>query len=59
MKVVHSNDKSPGHWASDDLLANNAPWTSAIPASTAPGNYVVRHEIIALHFANKPLGAQS
>jgi len=52
-------DKSPGHWASDDLLANNASWTSTIPASITPGNYVVRHEIIALHFANKPLGAQN
>ncbi|KAF2006555.1 lytic polysaccharide monooxygenase [Amniculicola lignicola CBS 123094] len=29
-------------------------WTEQIPASLRPGNYLVRHEIISLHSANKP-----
>ncbi|KAM0814621.1 hypothetical protein AB5N19_00411 [Seiridium cardinale] len=39
------------------LLTN---WLHAtIPASVTPGNYVLRHEIIALHGANQPNGAQA
>ncbi|KAL8927891.1 MAG: hypothetical protein Q9172_001191, partial [Xanthocarpia lactea] len=49
----------PGRWASDKLLAANNSWTVTIPKSVAPGNYVLRHEIIALHSANKPDGAQN
>jgi hypothetical protein len=30
-----------------------------IPSSIAPGNYVLRHEIIALHSAGQANGAQS
>lgn len=30
-----------------------------IPESIAPGNYVLRHEIIALHSAGEPNGAQN
>jgi hypothetical protein len=29
-------------------------WTETIPAALEPGNHLVRHEIIALHIANKP-----
>ncbi|OCL13487.1 lytic polysaccharide monooxygenase [Glonium stellatum] len=29
-------------------------WTETIPASLKPGNYLIRHEIISLHIANKP-----
>jgi hypothetical protein len=29
-------------------------WTETIPAALKPGNYLIRHEIIALHIANKP-----
>ncbi|KAG9229226.1 family 61 putative glycoside hydrolase [Amylocarpus encephaloides] len=29
-------------------------WTSTIPAKLAPGNYLIRHELIALHQANTP-----
>ena len=49
----------PGHWASDDLIANNNSWVATIPASIAPGKYVLRHEIIALHSANNAGGAQN
>lgn len=38
-----------GKWAEDLILENNLTWTVTIPSSLKPGNYVLRHEIIALH----------
>ncbi|KAL8769863.1 MAG: hypothetical protein Q9209_004301 [Squamulea sp. 1 TL-2023] len=49
----------PGNWASDELRAANNSWTVTIPKSVAPGNYVLRHEIIALHSSHNPDGAQN
>ncbi|KAL8839766.1 MAG: hypothetical protein Q9170_001637 [Blastenia crenularia] len=49
----------PGSWASDKLIAANNSWTVTVPKSVAPGNYVLRHEIIALHSAQNPDGAQN
>ncbi|KAF6788143.1 endo-1,4-beta-glucanase [Colletotrichum sojae] len=50
---------APGLWASDVLIQNNASWVVQIPEDIAPGYYVLRHEIIALHFARYPgQGAQ-
>ncbi|GKT50600.1 endoglucanase-4 [Colletotrichum spaethianum] len=40
-----------GIWASDILIQNNATWTAQIPPKIVPGHYVLRHEIIALHYA--------
>ncbi|KAF7585394.1 hypothetical protein BBP40_011031 [Aspergillus hancockii] len=54
-----NNSKSPGRWASDELMAANNTWTVRIPANIAAGNYVLRHEIIALHNAMKDNGAQA
>jgi cellulase len=49
----------PGKWASDVMIANNFTWTVQIPSDIAPGNYVLRHETIALHSAGQANGAQS
>ena len=49
----------PGTWASDQLIANNNTWTANIPKDIAPGQYVLRHEIIALHSAGQADGAQN
>lgn len=49
----------PGTWASDIMINNNNTWTSTIPIDIGPGNYVVRHEIIALHGAGSEDGAQN
>ncbi|KAH7313189.1 putative endoglucanase/cellulase, partial [Rhexocercosporidium sp. MPI-PUGE-AT-0058] len=49
----------PGNWASDTLIANNNSWTVTIPSTISPGNYVLRHEIIALHAAEQANGAQN
>lgn len=46
-------------WASNRLIANNNSWTLTIPASIAPGKYVLRHEIIALHQSQDLGGAQN
>ncbi|KAK0640990.1 glycosyl hydrolase family 61-domain-containing protein [Cercophora newfieldiana] len=51
--------QAPGKWASDQLIANNNSWMVKIPANIAPGFYVLRHEIIALHSAGQQNGAQN
>lgn len=49
----------PGRWVSDVLIANNNSWQIRVPQGLAPGPYVLRHELIALHFAAKINGAQN
>ncbi|KAF5227612.1 hypothetical protein FAUST_11659, partial [Fusarium austroamericanum] len=51
--------KDSGHWASDVLISNGNSWTLQIPSALASGNYVLRHEIIALHGAGQRNGAQN
>lgn len=51
--------ENPGYWASDDLVAAGNAWTVTIPEDLAPGNYVLRHEIIGLHSAGQEDGAQA
>ncbi|KAF3762978.1 family 61 glycoside hydrolase [Cryphonectria parasitica EP155] len=46
-------------WASYDLIANNNSWTSTVPSDLAAGNYVFRHEIIAVHGSESLNGAQN
>jgi hypothetical protein len=48
-----------GSWAADELIANNNSWAVTIPSTVAAGNYILRHEIIALHSAGSPGGAQN
>jgi hypothetical protein len=36
------------------IIYDKKQWTSRIPASIKPGNYLIRHELIALHQANTP-----
>ncbi|KAJ6007856.1 hypothetical protein N7540_011832 [Penicillium herquei] len=49
----------PGSWASDELIADDFSRTITIPTDIAAGNYVLRHEIIALHGAEDLDGAQN
>jgi hypothetical protein len=44
-------------WAQIDLM-RGATARVTIPATLAPGNYLIRHEIIALHLANSKGGAE-
>lgn len=49
----------PGTWASDELIADSFSRTMTIPSDIEAGNYVLRHEIIALHSAENTDGAQN
>jgi cellulase len=48
----------PGVWAADQLRLAGGDWDVTIPSSIKAGNYVLRHEILALHSANDVGGAQ-
>ncbi|PWY81277.1 hypothetical protein BO83DRAFT_305518 [Aspergillus eucalypticola CBS 122712] len=54
-----SDTEVPGTWATDNLISNNNSWTVTIPSTLESGNYVLRHEIIALHSAENKDGAQN
>ncbi|KAK6352834.1 Esterase/lipase/thioesterase [Orbilia brochopaga] len=56
-KVAEAGKSSSGVWATTPL-ETNTPYTFKIPTGLAPGNYIVRHEIIALHAAYSYPGAQ-
>ncbi|KAI0075624.1 glycoside hydrolase [Panus rudis PR-1116 ss-1] len=58
-KVAESGKTADGKWAATDLLtASNSIYTFTIPPKLAPGQYIIRHEIIALHAAWTYPGAQ-
>jgi cellulase len=46
-------------WVTDQLIANNFTSSTTIPRNLKAGNYVIRHEIIALHGAGSDNGAQA
>ncbi|KAK4638918.1 hypothetical protein QC761_703390 [Podospora bellae-mahoneyi] len=48
-----------GKWATDVMIARNNSWQVEIPRGLKPGPYVLRHEIIALHYAKDKGGAQN
>ena len=50
---------NPGNWVTDTLIRDNFSSDFKIPTTLAAGNYVLRHEIIALHAAGSPNGAQA
>ncbi|KAF8066992.1 glycoside hydrolase family 61 protein [Lyophyllum atratum] len=57
-KIQQVGRKSSGDaWAQADLMTGS-PAPVTIPSNIAPGNYLIRHEIIALHLANSPGGAE-
>ncbi|SPO07044.1 related to cel1 protein precursor [Cephalotrichum gorgonifer] len=51
-KSVFLDTETPSGWDIAKLVGGGT-WTSTIP-DLAPGNYLVRHELIALHQANAP-----
>ncbi|KAF4585189.1 hypothetical protein EYR40_002026 [Pleurotus pulmonarius] len=51
-KIHEAGKKSNGQWFQQDVM-NGAPVSFTLPANLAPGNYLLRHEIIALHLAPK------
>lgn len=57
-KIDEKGLNSDGTWASDDLIANNNSWTVTIPSDIVAGQYLIRHELLALHSAGTEGGAQ-
>lgn len=53
-KTVFLDTETPSGWDIAKLVGGNKKWTSTIPLGLAPGNYLIRHELIALHQANNP-----
>ncbi|KAL1837890.1 hypothetical protein VTJ49DRAFT_3276 [Mycothermus thermophilus] len=53
-RTVFLDTERPSGWDIAKLVGGNKGWTSKIPQNLAPGNYLVRHELIALHQANAP-----
>ncbi|KEY68162.1 hypothetical protein S7711_07253 [Stachybotrys chartarum IBT 7711] len=52
-------DLATQKWAATQLIEDGNVWTTTVPATLAPGNYVFRHEIIAMHGAGSADGAQN
>jgi hypothetical protein len=40
-------------WAVDEMIANGSVSTAVIPHDIKSGNYILRHELIALHYATE------
>jgi len=57
-KINEAGLYSDGTWASDKLIADDNTWTLSLPSSIKAGNYVMRHELLALHSASSVGGAQ-
>jgi hypothetical protein len=51
---VFLDTETPSGWDIAKLVGGGKSWNSTIPAGLAPGNYLIRHELIALHQANAP-----
>ncbi|KAL5514765.1 hypothetical protein ACEPAG_2081 [Sanghuangporus baumii] len=43
-----------GFWGSGLMVQQNSSWTSTIPAALPSGNYMIRHETLAIHTPNQP-----
>lgn len=57
--LLRPGDQNGFRFASDELRDSNTTWTVRIPAALKAGSYVLRTEIIALHQAGQPGGAQN
>ncbi|KAI1266192.1 lytic polysaccharide monooxygenase [Xylariaceae sp. FL1019] len=58
-KISQSSIVSGTTWVTDTLIANNFTSSTTIPSNLEAGDYVIRHEIIALHGASSVNGAQN
>jgi lytic cellulose monooxygenase (C1-hydroxylating) len=47
----NSYDPKTKVWGTDQLIKDNNTRSMVIPSDLKPGMYIVRHEIIGLHFA--------
>jgi cellulase len=52
-------DLTTQEWPIAAMIANNNTWVTTVPENLLAGSYVFRHEIIAMHGAGSPNGAQN
>lgn len=57
-KIDEAGLLADGTWASDSIINDGSTYTASIPSDIAPGNYLLRHELLALHSAGTLNGAQ-
>jgi cellulase len=57
-KVFEDGLDGSGSWGVDRMIANQGWVDFTMPSCIAPGQYLLRAEIIALHSASKSMGAQ-
>jgi lytic cellulose monooxygenase (C1-hydroxylating) len=57
-KIYQNGLVRPDYWGTDDLNANCGKQDLKIPSDIAPGDYLLRTEVIALHVAGSAGGAQ-
>ncbi|KAJ3114540.1 hypothetical protein HK098_007310, partial [Nowakowskiella sp. JEL0407] len=57
-KVFETTPDSAGDWCTNIIANNNNNYVVTIPAGLAPGDYVMRIHLAALHAAGSPGGAQ-
>ncbi|CAG7851064.1 SubName: Full=Related to endoglucanase B {ECO:0000313/EMBL:CCA72182.1} [Serendipita indica DSM 11827] len=55
---VASEGLNGGKWAVDTMIANNGMWSFKLPSCIAPGQYLLRGELLALHSAYSQNGEQ-
>jgi hypothetical protein len=57
---IHENsyDTKTHEFGSEILYKNNMTWTVQIPSNLKAGEYLVRHELVALHYATRELGPE-
>jgi len=53
---INASGYENNEWDSSKLIAANNTWTTIIPAGLASGQYLIRNEIVALHFVGAPGG---
>lgn len=41
-------------WGMCEMVNDTSSWASTIPATSKPGDYLLRNEVIALHTSNQP-----
>ncbi|KAI3323652.1 lytic polysaccharide monooxygenase [Xylariaceae sp. AK1471] len=58
-KISQSSIVSGTTWVTDQMIANNFTLSATVPKNLKAGDYVIRHEIIALHGAGSVNGAQN
>lgn len=51
---IYQDGFDGGLWATTKLIANNLEVTVTIPAELKPGQYLLRHELVALHDITQP-----